>query len=137
MASAVLKGICDYLGTYLVNYAGFGLITDMRNQLYNAVMRRSAAFFQGHPTGTLVSAIINDIDKVQFAMSAVLAEFLQQFFIFLLHRVVLSAWAASLRWVLLIFVPVILMSARRIGQQGSQHHPQGAGQAGRDPEHPA
>ena len=65
----MLKGIFDYAGTYLVNYAGFGMITDLRNDLYNAMLRRSAAFFQKHTTGTLLSTIINDIERVQFAMS--------------------------------------------------------------------
>ncbi len=76
--SAVLKSCCDYLGTYLVNYAGFGMITDLRNDLYEAVLRRSVAFFQKHTTGSLLSTLINDIEKVQFAMSSVLGEFLQQ-----------------------------------------------------------
>ena len=31
VASTVLKGVFDYAGTYLVNYAGYGLITDLRN----------------------------------------------------------------------------------------------------------
>src|SRR5579863_10593826 len=43
ISSTVIKGICDYLGTYLVNYAGFGLVTDMRNHLYEAIMRRSVS----------------------------------------------------------------------------------------------
>src|SRR5271165_5297505 len=80
VASTVLKGIFDYAGTYLVNHAGFGMITNLRNDLYNSVLRRSVAFFQKHATGTLISTIINDIERVQFAMSSVLAEFLQQLF---------------------------------------------------------
>ena len=52
VASTVLKGIFDYVGTYLVNYAGFGMITDLRNELYTATLRRSVAFFQKHSTGT-------------------------------------------------------------------------------------
>ena len=79
VASTILKGIFDYAGTYLVNHAGFGMITDLRNDLYNSVLRRSAAFFQKHTTGTLISTIINDIERVQYAMSSVLAESLQQF----------------------------------------------------------
>ena len=46
VASTLLKGICDYAGTYLVNYAGFGMITDMRDDLYQAILRRSVQFFQ-------------------------------------------------------------------------------------------
>src|SRR3954469_23083356 len=32
--ATILKGLFDYAGTYLVNYAGFGMITDLRNELY-------------------------------------------------------------------------------------------------------
>src|SRR5437588_6130146 len=71
VASTVLKGIFDYTGTYLVNHAGFGMITDLRNDLYESILRRSAAFFQRHTTGTLVSTIVNDIERVQYAMSSV------------------------------------------------------------------
>ena len=69
VASTILKGIFDYAGTYLVNHAGFGMITDLRNDLYDSVLRRSVAFFQKHTTGTLISTIINDIERVQYAMS--------------------------------------------------------------------
>src|ERR1700756_1587329 len=87
IASTVLKGICDYAGTYLVNYAGFGMITDMRDDLYQAILRRSVQFFQRHATGTILSTIINDIERVQYAMSSVLSEFLQQFF-----TLIFTAW---------------------------------------------
>ena len=117
VASVFLKGVFDYIGTYLVNYAGFGLVTDLRNEIYGSVLRRSAAFFQKHPTGTLVSAIINDIDKVQFAMSSVLAEFLQQFFIFLFTVALVISVGGKLAWILLLFVPVIVLSSRKIGRQ--------------------
>jgi subfamily B ATP-binding cassette protein MsbA len=115
VASTVVKGICDYAGTYLVNYAGFGLITDLRNELYKAILRRSIAFFQRVTTGTLLSTAINDIERVQSALSTVMAEFLQQFFtlVFLALMVVLLGGKLSL--VLLVFIPVILMSARKIG----------------------
>ncbi len=77
VAATVLKGIFDYAGTYLVNYAGFGMITDLRDDLYNAILRSSAAFFTKHTTGTLLSTMVNDIERVQYAMSGVLAEFLR------------------------------------------------------------
>ena len=88
VASTLLKGILDFGGTYLANYAGFGMVTDLRNELYAATLRRSIGFFQKHSTGSLLSAIVNDVERVQFAMSSVLAEFLQQFFtfIFTAHR---------------------------------------------------
>src|SRR5664280_1131117 len=38
VVSTLLKGICDYTGTYLVNYGGFGMVTDLRNDVYKAVV---------------------------------------------------------------------------------------------------
>ncbi len=117
VASTVLKGCFDYLGTYLVNHAGFGMITNLRNDLYDSVLRRSAAFFQKHTTGTLISTIINDIERVQFAMSSILAEFLQQFFTFLFTAGLVIVLGKQLAWVLLIFIPIIIFSAVRIGRR--------------------
>ncbi|HTS38493.1 MAG TPA: ABC transporter ATP-binding protein [Candidatus Solibacter sp.] len=117
VASTVLKGIFDYAGTYLVNHAGFGMITNLRNDLYNSVLRRSAAFFQKHTTGTLISTIINDIERVQFAMSSVLAEFLQQFFTFLFTAGLVVVLGRKLAWVLVVFIPIIIFSAVRIGRR--------------------
>jgi len=117
VSATVLKGIFDYAGTYLVNYAGFGMINDLRDSLYNAILRRSAAFFTKHTTGTLLSTIVNDVERVQFAMSSVLAEFLQQFFTLVFVAGVVVLLGGKLAWVLLLFVPVILYSSRKIGRQ--------------------
>jgi subfamily B ATP-binding cassette protein MsbA len=117
IASTLLKGICDYTGTYLVNHAGFGMITDLRDDLYTALLRRSAAFFSQHTTGTLLSTIINDIERVQYAMSTVLSELLQQFFTFISVAAVVIILGGKLAWVLLLFVPVIVLSSRKIGSR--------------------
>ncbi len=113
--SALVKSACDYAGTLLANKAGFAMITDLRNDLYDSLLRRSVAFFQKHTTGALISTLINDIERVQTAMSSVLSDFLQQVFtlIFMVGAVIVVG--GKLAWVLLLFLPVIVSSARRIG----------------------
>jgi subfamily B ATP-binding cassette protein MsbA len=118
--SAVIKSVCDYAGTYLINYAGFGMITDLRNDLYNAVLRRSVGFFQKHTTGTLLSTLINDIERVQTAMSSVLGEFLQQFFTLVFMVCAVIILGGKMAWILLLFIPVVISSARRIGRSVRQ-----------------
>jgi subfamily B ATP-binding cassette protein MsbA len=117
VSATVLKGLFDYLGTYMVNYAGFGMITDLRDDLYTAMLRRSVAFFQKHTTGTLLSALVNDMERVQYAMSTVLAEFLQQLFTLIFTACVVVLLGGRLAWVLLLFVPFVLGSVRRIGHR--------------------
>ena len=115
--STIAKGLCDYLGTYLVNYAGFGMITDLRNHLYEATLRRSASFFHKHATGTILSTLINDVDRVQTAVSSVIGEFLQQFFTFLAGIIFVIRLGGMLSWALLLFVPVVITSSRKIGSE--------------------
>jgi subfamily B ATP-binding cassette protein MsbA len=117
VAATVLKGIFDYIGTYLVNYAGFGMITDLRDDLYNAILRSSAAFFTKHTTGTLLSTIVSDVEKVQVAMSTVLAEFLQQFFTFVFTVAVVVLLGGRQACWLLLFVPAILYSSIKTGRR--------------------
>jgi len=116
VGSTIIKGLCDYAGTYLINYAGYGLVTDLRNHLYEATMRRSSSFFHKHATGTILSTLINDVDRVQTAVSAVLGEFLQQLFTFLATMALVIALGGRLSWALLLFVPVVITSSRRIGR---------------------
>jgi hypothetical protein len=120
-----------------VNYAGFGMITDLRDDLYDAILRRSVSFFQQHATGTIVSTLINDIERVQFAMSSVLAELPAAVFHLDLHRLRggCPGRQAGLG-------PAALCSRRPgFGPQdrarGAADHAPGARQAGGDPEHSA
>lgn len=120
IGSTLIKGVCDYLGTYLVNYAGYGLTTDLRNSLYKKVLARSISFFSRYPTGTLISTIVNDVEKVQFALSTVMAEFLQQFFTFLALAVLVVLTGRSMAWILLLFIPLVFLSSRKIGRRVRQ-----------------
>src|ERR1700694_1257963 len=115
VGATIIKGVCDYLGTYLVSYAGYGLVTDLRNDLYNGILKRSISFFTRYPTGKLVSTVINDVEKIQNALSTVMAEFLQQFFTLIFTALVVVALGGKLAWVLLIFVPFVIFSSGKIG----------------------
>jgi subfamily B ATP-binding cassette protein MsbA len=116
IGSAVIKSICDYMGTLLANKAGFGMITDLRNDLYTSLLRRSTAFFQRHTSGTLISTLINDVERVQTAMATILIDFLQQLFTLIAMTVVVVITGGSMAWVLLLFVPIVIFSSRKVGR---------------------
>ncbi|MGD0889027.1 MAG: ABC transporter ATP-binding protein [Acidobacteriaceae bacterium] len=116
IGSAVIKSICDYLGTVLANKAGFGMITDLRNNFYDSILRRSIAFFQRHTSGTLISTLINDVERVQTAMASILSDFLQQFFTLVVMIAVVVITGGTMALILLLFVPVVILSSRRVGR---------------------
>jgi subfamily B ATP-binding cassette protein MsbA len=111
------KGVCEYLANYLVNRVGFSTVTDVRNAVFDKVLRQGAQFFEAHSTGRLMSSIMNDIDKIQVATSHILADFLRQTFVTLgLLAVVLTKdW--RLAAVSLTVLPFVLVPTRRIGKR--------------------
>ncbi|MDR3702345.1 MAG: ABC transporter ATP-binding protein [Candidatus Sulfopaludibacter sp.] len=117
VGSFIVKGLCDYLGNYLISYAGFSSVTDLRNAVFQKVVRQGAQFFEARSTGQLMSSIMNDVDKVQVATSQIMADFLRQVFsaIFLLFVLFTNDWLLAL--ISLTVLPGIMLPTTRIGKR--------------------
>lgn len=117
LAVFMTKGICDYAGNYLVNHAGYSAITDLRQRSFDHVLRQDLHFFETHSTGRLMSSLMIDIDRIQVAISHILADFLRQSFtaIGLLYVVLHTDWKLSL--VSLTVLPIVLIPTVRIGRR--------------------
>src|SRR5258706_15834184 len=76
----LVKGLCDYFGNYVVNYVGFSAVTDLRQKVFDRVLRQDAHFFESNSTGRIMSSIMNDLEKIQVALSHILADLLRQSF---------------------------------------------------------
>lgn len=113
----VLKGVCDYLGSYLVNWVGLTAIMDLRQEAFDQVLRQDAQFFENQTTGRIMSSIMNDIDRVQISVSTMLADWLRQMFtaVFLLWAMISIDWKLSL--ISLIVFPVVAFLTVRIGRR--------------------
>ncbi|HVT91504.1 MAG TPA: ABC transporter ATP-binding protein [Bryobacteraceae bacterium] len=113
----LFKGLCDYLGNFLINYAGFSAVTDLRQRVFDCVLHQDAHFFETNSTGGLMSAILNDIDKIQEAVSHMLADWLRQVFtlIALLIVVIQTDWKLAL--VSLTVLPFVLVPTARLGKR--------------------
>src|SRR3984893_9833107 len=112
-----VKGICDYLANYMINYVGFSSVTDLRNEVFEKVLRHGAQFFEAHSTGRLMSSIMNDLEKIQVATSHILADLLRQTFVVLglLFVILHKDWNLAL--VTLILMPLILVPTARLGRR--------------------
>ena len=69
-----IKGACDYAGNYLINYVGFSAVTDLRQDVFDRVLHQDAQFFESNSTARVMSSIMNDLEKIQVAMSHILAD---------------------------------------------------------------
>ena len=110
------KALCEYVGTLLINYVGYASVTDLRNRLFEKLIRQSAAFFQRQSTGRLMSTVVNDIERIQLAASASLADAVQQAFtlLFFMLALLLMNWRLAL--FSLILTPLVIIPSVRLGR---------------------
>lgn len=113
----VIKGACDYLANYLISLAGFSAITDLRDQVFEKVLRQSAQFFEANSTGRLMSSVMNDIDKIQVAISTMLVDALRQVFVVMGLLFVLMHKDWKLALVSVTVLPFVLVPTARIGRR--------------------
>ena len=117
LAIFLVKGVSDFCGNYLVNFVGFSAITDLRQRVFEKVLRQGAQFFELHSTGRLMSSIMNDIEKIQVATSHMLADWLRQSFTVLGLLYVLIALDWKLAVISLTLLPFVLWPTARIGKR--------------------
>jgi subfamily B ATP-binding cassette protein MsbA len=117
LAVFLAKGLCDYLANYLINYVGFSAVTDLRQAVFDRIVRQDAHFFEANSTARVMSSIMNDIEKIQVATSHILADWLRQSFTAIgLGAVILQTdWKLAL--VSLTLLPFVLVPTLRLGKK--------------------
>ena len=78
VAVAVTKRAVQFAHVYLMGYTGNRIVTDVRDALYQHILKLSVTFHAGRSTGTLMSNVTNDVALMQRAMSGVLKDLIQQ-----------------------------------------------------------
>jgi subfamily B ATP-binding cassette protein MsbA len=68
-----VRGLFLYFGQYFTLRAGMCVIRDLRVDLHHAVTYQSLAFFHTHSTGLVISRILTDVQRIQRAVTTVLA----------------------------------------------------------------
>ncbi len=110
-----VKALAQYFGIVRIQHAGLAAITDLRNQIYEKLVRQPIGFFQHQTTGRLMSAVISDVERVRTTLSETLAAFFQQSFtlFFLILVLLVTDWKMALGSAAL--VPLVLWPVRKLG----------------------
>ncbi|MBZ5496853.1 MAG: ABC transporter ATP-binding protein/permease [Acidobacteriia bacterium] len=90
----LVKGLCLYFSNYLMSYAGQGVVTDLRNQLYRHVLSQSMGFFSRSSTGLLMSRMNSDVEQVQEAVSTSVADLFRESVLL----ISLTVWIFFIDW---------------------------------------
>jgi subfamily B ATP-binding cassette protein MsbA len=113
----IVRAGSEYLSNVLMWRIGVSAVVDLRRKLYDHILKQSSEFFTAHPTNSLTTHIISDAEKVQVAVSSLMADLLRESLVFL----GLLALAFVLNWKLTLSVilvgPIIYVLTVRFGRR--------------------
>jgi subfamily B ATP-binding cassette protein MsbA len=113
----VVKGVSAYVSTTLVADAGQRAVTDLRNSLYEHILNQSFSFLGRRTTGSLMSHVTTDVEKIQAAVSELAGDLLKEGLTILGLLAVLFYMDWRLALLSLVGMPVALGPLLRLGQR--------------------
>ena len=113
----VAKGVCSYVSTTLVADAGQHAVTDLRNRLYEHILKQSFAFLGRSTTGSLMSHITTDVERIQAAVSELAGDLLKEGLTILGLLAVLFYMDWGLALLSLVGMPLAFHPLLRLGQR--------------------
>jgi ATP-binding cassette, subfamily B, bacterial MsbA len=112
----VVRSFADFLSGYAFQRIGFGITTNIRNDLYRYIIGQSSRFHAEHPSGELVSRVVSDVAMMQSAVSNRLLDLFQQSVTLLVLLVFLLSSHFQLALVSIIATPLLLVPIIHFGK---------------------
>jgi subfamily B ATP-binding cassette protein MsbA len=111
-----MRSFADFLSGYAFQHIGFGITTDIRNDLYRQIIDQSSRFHAEHTSGELVSRVVSDVALMQSAVSNRLLDLFQQSITLVVLLVFLLSSHFQLALVSLVAAPALLYPIVRFGK---------------------
>jgi subfamily B ATP-binding cassette protein MsbA len=110
-----LRSLCSYGNTYCMQWVSNKVITDIRTELFNKMVRHSMDFFNKMRSGFLMSCITNNTRVMQMALTSVSSDLFKQpvAVIGAITVLLLMDWKFTV--VALILLPACLLPIRSYG----------------------
>jgi ATP-binding cassette, subfamily B, bacterial MsbA len=130
-AIMTVRSLCSYGNSYYMNWVSNKVVTDIRAQLFNKMVRHSMDFFNKMRSGFLMSRITNDTRAMQMALTNVSSDLFKQPIAVIGGIIVLLLMDWKFTLVTLILFPTCLLPLRIYGRRARkavQSEQQGMGE---------
>lgn len=112
LALYVARGVLQFTRSYFAHVAGWGVVADVRQRIYEHLQRLTLRFYADKQTGQLMSRMVNDSDMFE----QLVAHSIPDIFVNVLTFLGVSIVLASMSWPLLLMsmlpIPLVVLAMR-------------------------
>jgi len=113
----ILQAIFGFAGSYILEWIGERIVTDLRKTLYHQLHRLGLTFFSNQRLGEITSRLTNDVGSVRNAATNSLSEALTQSINLIGSLSLMVALNWRLSAVIFITVPFVTIATRYFGEK--------------------
>lgn len=108
LALYLVKAVADYGQAYFMSWVGHQAMRQLRDDMFQRLLRMPVGFFNQHASGTLISRLTYDVDQVRQAITRGISTIIKDSLtaIFLLGLVFYHDWSLAL--VSLVGLPLVI-----------------------------
>ena len=119
----LLQAVFGFTGSYILEWIGERMVTDLRKTLYAQLHRLGLTFFSNQRLGEITSRLTNDVGSVRSAATSSLSEALTQSISLMGSLGLMVALNWRLSAVIFVTVPFVTIATRYFGEKKSNASP--------------
>jgi ATP-binding cassette subfamily B protein len=112
LAMYIIRAVLRFVSSFTAHTAGWGVVADARQDVYEHLQRLSMRFYEDQQTGQLMSRMVNDTDKFENLISHTVPESLVNALTVIGVSAVMFAMNWRLALITLVPIPLILVAVR-------------------------
>ena len=112
----LLKNLFNYLSMFFITFLKNGVIKDLRNELYNKIVRLSMSYYSGKKKGDIVARISSDVLEIDNSFLSVFELIIKEPLMILFTLITMYIISPELTGFVIIFIPLSAIIISIVGK---------------------
>ena len=112
----IIRGVASYYQTYFMESVGQRVVATLQDEMYAQTLRQHLGFFAVHPTGTLTSRFISDLQRLKYAVTQIFSSGLRDSGTIIGLFANMLVQDAKLTFLTMLIFPLTVLPIRKFGR---------------------
>ena len=117
LALYALRAVLQFVRSYMAHVAGWGVVAEARQHIYEHLQRLSLRFYEDKQTGQLMSRMVNDSDMFERLIAHAIPDVLVNVITLVGVSIILFAMSWQLALLTLVPIPFIVLAMRSFAKK--------------------
>lgn len=116
LTTSMLKNACIFMANYFMSPIRNGVIRDIRNKLYNKILKLPLSYFSNEKKGDIISRMSNDVQEIEWSIMSSIEMIFRDPLTIIIYFITLLFMSYELTIFVIIMLPLSGIIIGRVGE---------------------